>query len=43
MDLDASNGKKVLNLLEALEDQDDVQSVTANFNIPDEILAEVAG
>ena len=43
VDLDASNGKKVLNLLEALEDQDDVQSVTANFNIPDEILAEVAG
>jgi len=43
VDLDVSNGKKVLNLLEALEDQDDVQSVTANFNIPDEILAEVAG
>ena len=43
VDLDVSNGKKVLNLLEALEDQDDMQSVTANFNIPDEILAEVAG
>ena len=38
-----SNCKKVLNLLEALEDQDDMQSVTANFSLPDEILAEVAG
>mgnify|MGYP001193347139 CR=1 FL=1 len=43
VELDASSGKKVLHLLEALEDQDDVQSVTANFSIPDEILAEVAG
>ena len=43
VDLDASNGRRVLNLLEALEDQDDMQSVTANFNIPDEILAEVTG
>jgi transcriptional/translational regulatory protein YebC/TACO1 len=30
-------------LLEALEDQDDMQSVTANFDIPDEIMVEVAG
>ncbi|MFP6768994.1 MAG: YebC/PmpR family DNA-binding transcriptional regulator [Planctomycetaceae bacterium] len=43
VDLDASNGRRVLNLLEELEDQDDMQSVTANFNIPDEILAEVTG
>jgi YebC/PmpR family DNA-binding regulatory protein len=43
VNLDASNSKQVLNLLEALEDQDDMQSVTANFDIPDEILAEVAG
>ncbi|MBQ18907.1 MAG: YebC/PmpR family DNA-binding transcriptional regulator [Planctomycetaceae bacterium] len=43
VDLDASNGRRVLNLLEALEDQDDMQSVTANFNVPDEILAEVTG
>ena len=41
--LDAEGSRKVLKLLEALEDQDDVQSVTANFNIPDEIMAEVAG
>ncbi len=30
----------MLRLIEALEDQDDVQSVTANYNIPDEIMAE---
>jgi YebC/PmpR family DNA-binding regulatory protein len=40
--LDAESGRKVLKLLEALEDQDDVQSVTANFNIPEEVMAEVA-
>lgn len=41
VDLDAKTGLKVLKLLEALEDQDDIQSVTANFNIPDEIMEEV--
>jgi YebC/PmpR family DNA-binding regulatory protein len=43
VELDADSGRKVLKLMEALEDQDDVQSVTANFNIPDEVLQEVAG
>jgi YebC/PmpR family DNA-binding regulatory protein len=43
VDLDAAGGKKVLKLMETLEDQDDVQSVTANFNIPDEIMEELAG
>ncbi|QDT25971.1 putative transcriptional regulatory protein [Gimesia panareensis] len=41
VDLDVEDGKKVLKLMEALEDHEDVQSVTANFNIPDEIMAEV--
>ena len=41
VNLDVEDGKKVLKLMEALEDHDDVQSVTANFNIPDEIMAEV--
>ncbi|HBL48041.1 YebC/PmpR family DNA-binding transcriptional regulator [Gimesia sp.] len=41
VDLGVEDGKKVLKLMEALEDHDDVQSVTANFNIPDEIMAEV--
>ena len=43
VELDVSSSRKVLNLLEALEDQDDMQSVTANFDIPDEIMVEVVG
>ena len=27
--------------MEALDDHDDVQNVAANFNIPDEALAEI--
>jgi YebC/PmpR family DNA-binding regulatory protein len=33
--------RQVLALIEALEDLDDVQNVHANFDIPDEVLAEV--
>ena len=43
VDLDAATGRKVLKMMEALEDHDDIQSVTANFNIPDQILAEATG
>ena len=32
--------KQVLSLLEALEDLDDVQSVSANFDIPEAVMAE---
>jgi YebC/PmpR family DNA-binding regulatory protein len=32
---------KVLRLVESLEEQDDVQQVSANFDIPDEILEEL--
>ena len=35
---DPEEAKKLLDLLDALEDQDDVQSVYANFDIPDEII-----
>ncbi len=41
VDLDAKAAKKVLALIDALEDNDDVQSVTANFVIPDEVMAEL--
>ncbi len=41
VDLDEDGGRKVLKLVEALEDQDDVQSVTANYNIPDDVLEAV--
>lgn len=39
--VDASTAPKVLRLVDALEDLDDVQAVYANFDIPDEVLAEV--
>ena len=35
-------GRKVLRLLEALDDHDDVQNVWSNFDIPDEVLAAAA-
>jgi YebC/PmpR family DNA-binding regulatory protein len=41
--LDAEGAKKVLKLLEALEDNDDVDAVHANFDVPAEIMEQVAG
>ncbi|HXZ82704.1 MAG TPA: YebC/PmpR family DNA-binding transcriptional regulator [Acidimicrobiales bacterium] len=35
---EASGARKVLHLLDLLEDHDDVQVIAANFDIPDEIL-----
>ena len=43
VDLDAESGRKVLKLMEKLDDHDDVQRVSANFNIPQEALAEIEG
>jgi YebC/PmpR family DNA-binding regulatory protein len=36
--LDGDDARKAIKLVEALEDLDDVQRVSANFDIPDEIL-----
>ncbi|MCA1727080.1 MAG: YebC/PmpR family DNA-binding transcriptional regulator [Actinobacteria bacterium] len=36
----ADHARSVLRLLEALEDLDDVQNVYANFDIPDDVMAE---
>ena len=41
VDLDASTARKVLKLMERLDDHDDVQNVSSNFNIPDEVMAEL--
>lgn len=41
VDLGPEDARKVLRLIEALDDHDDVQNVSANFNIPDEVLAEI--
>ena len=38
---DAETARKVLDLMERLDDHDDVQSVAANFNIPDEAMAQI--
>ena len=36
--LDDETGRKVLRLVDALEDSDDVQNVWANFDVSDEVL-----
>jgi YebC/PmpR family DNA-binding regulatory protein len=41
VDLSANEARKVLKLVESLDDHDDVQNVSANFNIPDEVMAEL--
>jgi transcriptional/translational regulatory protein YebC/TACO1 len=39
---DESAAKKVLRLMDALEENDDVQDVYANFDIPEQVLESVA-
>ncbi|HWB14745.1 MAG TPA: YebC/PmpR family DNA-binding transcriptional regulator [Pirellulales bacterium] len=39
VDLDAEAGRNVLKLMERLDDHDDVQNVSSNFNIPEEAMA----
>ena len=39
--LDENSSRKILDLMEALEDHDDVQNVYANFDIPPEIMAKI--
>ncbi len=41
IEVDAAVGRKVMNLVDALEDNDDVQNVYANFDMTDEVLAEL--
>lgn len=43
VDLDADAARTVLKLMERLDDHDDVQNVSANFNIPDEAMAAIEG
>ena len=42
IEVDAAKARANLRLIEHLEDHDDVQRVTANFEIPDEVMAEAA-
>ena len=39
--LDVDGAKKVLKLIEALEDSDDVQNVYANFDLSDDVIAQL--
>ncbi len=41
IDLDAETAKKVLKMVENLDDHDDVQKVASNFNVPDEVMEEL--
>ena len=40
-ELDLEGMQKLMNLIEALEDDDDVQTVTANFEASDEVMAQL--
>jgi len=40
--LEGSNARTMLKLMEALEDNDDVQNVYSNFDVPEEIMQEVS-
>ena len=39
--LEGNQARQLLKLMEELEEHDDVQNVYANFDIPDEVMAEV--
>jgi YebC/PmpR family DNA-binding regulatory protein len=41
VDLDSTAAAPVLKMMDALDDHDDVQSVAANFNISDEVMAAI--
>jgi transcriptional/translational regulatory protein YebC/TACO1 len=40
---DEATARKVMKLIDVLEDNDDVQEVYANFDIPEQVLEAVAG
>lgn len=43
VDVTGDDAKTLLSLMEVLDDHDDVQNVSANFNISDEAMAEIEG
>ncbi len=38
---DAESARKILSLMDELEEHDDIQNVYANFDIPDDIIAKI--
>ena len=43
IDVDVDGARRILRLIDMLEDSDDVQNVFANFNASDEVMAELDG
>jgi YebC/PmpR family DNA-binding regulatory protein len=43
IDVDVAAGRKLVNLIEMLEDNDDVQNVHNNAELPDELMEELGG
>ena len=41
--LSAADARKMIAIIEALEDHDDVQSAITNADIPEEVMAEMGG
>lgn len=41
--VDADTGAKVLRMIESFEDHDDVQNVYSNFDMPEEVMAQLGG
>ncbi|HAZ30718.1 TPA: hypothetical protein DCY65_04015 [Candidatus Acetothermia bacterium] len=41
--VEGRDAERLLKLVDALDEQEDVQEVVANFDIPDEVLAQVEG
>ena len=42
IDVDADKATTILKLIDALEDNDDVQKVASNFEVSDEVLAQLS-
>jgi len=40
--LDAHHARKAMKLVDALEDHDDIDAVYSNFDVPDDVMAELA-
>lgn len=43
IDVEAGDARKLMRMMAALDDHDDVQSVSANFNISEEVMEEIEG
>ena len=43
VEVDASDAPALLRLMDALEEQDDVDQVHSNFDVPEEVIEQVAG